>query len=206
MVPLLRRYYRALRLPSVPFAALRCLRLAIPALRPGLLPAASMRRRGPGELDVPVPEPELCGDDRVSQVPGEPSCAFALLFDPGRTDRTRPVAVCRRGPRFHKSEDSRERFRGSITRPGHSLSTLRREGHPSTTQDSLPAAGQALPDGFRYPQGSDERFRVSSLFLLSQASWRNVEIIFRIRKSVSAHMPPFWRQPKPMKIMGLRFG
>jgi hypothetical protein len=30
-------------------------------------------------------------------------------------------------------------FRGSITRLSHSLSTLRRWGHPQTTQDSLPA-------------------------------------------------------------------
>ena len=26
------------------------------------------------------------GDDRISYVPGEPSCAFALLSDPGGTD------------------------------------------------------------------------------------------------------------------------
>ncbi len=38
-------------------------------------------------------------------------------------------------------------FRGSIARHWDSLSTLRREGHPSATQDSLPAAGQALPGG-----------------------------------------------------------
>src|SRR5262249_20006006 len=52
--------------------------------------------------------------------------------------------------------------------------TLRREGFPSTAQDSLPAAGQALPGGIGYPQGSNERFLSSSLVLLSQASWRNV--------------------------------
>ena len=67
-------------------------------------------------------------------------------------------------------------FRGSITRLQHSLSTLRREGRPSTTQDSFPAAGQALPDGLGYPQGSCERFRgvsyISSSF--PKLSWRNV--------------------------------
>src|SRR4029077_1832572 len=31
---------------------------------------------------------------------------------------------------------------------------------PATTQDSLPAAGPALPDGIGYPQGSDERFHI----------------------------------------------
>ena len=32
---------------------------------------------------------------------------------------------------------------------------------PATTQDSLPAAGPALPDGIGYPQGSDERFHIA---------------------------------------------
>jgi hypothetical protein len=31
---------------------------------------------------------------------------------------------------------------------------------PATTQDSLPAAGPALPGGIGYPQGSDERFHI----------------------------------------------
>ena len=38
-------------------------------------------------------------------------------------------------------------FRGSITRPMHSLSTLRSAGRPNTTQDSLPAAGQLCRTG-----------------------------------------------------------
>ena len=52
-------------------------------------------------------------------------------------------------------------FRGSITRLQHSLSTLRRRTSP--TQDSLPAAGQALPDGIGYPLGSNERFPICFL-------------------------------------------
>jgi hypothetical protein len=31
---------------------------------------------------------------------------------------------------------------------------------PATTQDSLPAAGPALPDGIGYPQGFNERFHI----------------------------------------------
>jgi hypothetical protein len=38
-------------------------------------------------------------------------------------------------------------FRGSITRPAHSLSTLRNAGYPIITQDSLPVGGQPLPGG-----------------------------------------------------------
>ena len=58
-------------------------------------------------------------------------------------------------------------FRGSITRSLTWLSTLRRVGRPTTTQDSLLAAGPALPGGIGYPQGSSERFPSSRLFLLS---------------------------------------
>ena len=32
---------------------------------------------------------------------------------------------------------------------------------PATAQDSLPAAGPALPDGIGYPQGFNERFHIS---------------------------------------------
>jgi hypothetical protein len=62
-------------------------------------------------------------------------------------------------------------FRGSITRLRHWLSTLCRMGRPTATQDSLPAAGLALPDGLGYPQGSDKRFPkcLLHLFLLFQA-------------------------------------
>ncbi len=38
-------------------------------------------------------------------------------------------------------------FRGSITRPAHSLSTPRSAGYPATTQDSLPAAGHLCRAG-----------------------------------------------------------
>src|SRR5262249_6868167 len=44
-------------------------------------------------------------------------------------------------------------------RLGHTLSTLRPVGRPTRTQDSLPAAGQALPGGLDGPLGSSERFR-----------------------------------------------
>ena len=72
-------------------------------------------------------------------------------------------------------------FRGSITRLQCSLSTLRRMGRPTTTHDSLPAAGQALPDGVVYPLGCCERFQImysftspSSFLRLRGARWSKV--------------------------------
>src|SRR5208337_4473665 len=71
------------------------------------------------------------------------------------------------------------RFRGSITRPWHSLSTLRPVHCCTRTQDSLPAVGHStgrawLPAGFRR--------KVSSCFLhlfpLSQAFLAQCQFIF----------------------------
>ena len=39
-------------------------------------------------------------------------------------------------------------------------------GYPTATQDSLPAAGQALPDGLDHPQGSIEGFQICLLHLI----------------------------------------
>ena len=99
-----------------------------------------------------------------AHVPGEnPHCAVTLLVDPGRTDHTRPFSVHRRGPRSDHDEGSCWNVsRGSITRPGHSLSTLRRVDHSTTTQDSLPAAGQALPDGLAARRVPARGFRAVS--------------------------------------------
>ncbi len=80
--------------------------------------------------------------------------------------RARPPQVRKRGLLQRES-------RGSITRLQHSLSTLRSAGYPTTAQDSLPAAGQALPGGTGYPQGLCERFQVASTILLSRTSWRD---------------------------------
>ena len=62
-------------------------------------------------------------------------------------------------------------LRGSITRLWHSLSTLHSAGLLRHRQDSLAAAGHALPHGLDYPQGSIERFQLYSIhsILLSQA-------------------------------------
>src|SRR5271166_6119983 len=92
-VPRLHGYYEALRFPTDPFAALRwCfawqyhpVRL-FSSLRPGPTPAWGQ------ELWV-WQLPGQClsrWSRRASQVPGEPCCAYALLFDPGGTRGIRP--------------------------------------------------------------------------------------------------------------------
>jgi hypothetical protein len=88
-VPRLRRYFGAFRLPAAHSAALRHPSLGGTALCARLsLPSATERsRRRPGALCKPAAPRagSTRGDSRASQVPGEPHCGHALLFDPGGT-------------------------------------------------------------------------------------------------------------------------
>jgi len=104
----------------------------------------------------------VSGRNGTSQVPGEPPCRHAPLSDPGGTFQPGHLGfqVLPSGYKTTSASTLRS-FRGSITRPACSLSTLRSLGRPSTTQDSVPAAGQlcrgrlATPwvptQGFRFP-------------------------------------------------------
>jgi hypothetical protein len=170
MVPPLRWYYEALRLPVTRPAALRCLRLAVSRLHPCFAPVtAECLGHGPG-VGNPVPPPGIIREgEGASQVPGEPPRTCPVLR-PRRDRRRQAIAAPRRGLPLcgRRRLPRRCRFRGSIARPVHSLSTLRSPGRPRATQDSFPAAGPALPGGVGYPQGSDERFLRFSV-LLSQA-------------------------------------
>ena len=67
---------------------------------------------------------------------------------------------------FQKQRLPRKVFRSSIAWLSDSLSTLRRTGYPATTQDSLPAAGQALPDGLSTRKVPTKGFRFASLHLI----------------------------------------
>ncbi|HYN23407.1 MAG TPA: hypothetical protein VES69_00005, partial [Pyrinomonadaceae bacterium] len=53
-------------------------------------------------------------------------------------------------------------FRSSIAWLSDWLSTLRRPGYPDATQDALPAAGQALPDGLSTRRIPSKGFRAVS--------------------------------------------
>ena len=69
----------------------------------------------------------------------------------------------------------RKVFRRSIAWLSDSLSTLRSAGYPATTQDSLPAAGQALPDGLSTRRVPMKGFRSASYISSSfpKLAWRN---------------------------------
>ena len=77
-----------------------------------------------------------------------------LTSDPGGTGAPGHSALAMLpSARGTSSAPTISEFRGSITRPTSSLSTLRDGGYPSATQDSLPGGGQPYPGGTR-PAGS----------------------------------------------------
>jgi len=84
---------KALRLPAAPPAALRCLRPAVP--QRSLVLFAPRRTSAPPKPGVgdPVLQPGVCrGNDRISQVPGEPQSSVCTCSrDAGRTAVTRPL-------------------------------------------------------------------------------------------------------------------
>jgi len=115
--------------PCAPLAALGCLRPAIPCgASVGSLPAVQTQGRGPG-VRHPVPTTGKCPQGGSQGLPGSRAthCPYALFFDPGRTERARPVRRVGMAPAMStaKAPANQSSFRGSIARPWDSLFTLR---------------------------------------------------------------------------------
>ena len=148
--------------PCAPLAALRCLRLAIPCVAPVVsLPAGQdARPRAWGSCPVPTTGKIRREASRASQVPGQPAVPMPCSSTPaapntsGHCDVSTWPPLCprRRLPRINPAFEAQSH--------GFGTRCLRfvRCSYPHPTQNSLPAAGQALPDGIGYPQGCYERF------------------------------------------------
>lgn len=164
---------KALRLPAIRPAALRFLRLAVPRERARFAPAAVAhgRRRAWGwSPGVPVRE-SFHGDDRSSQVPGEPRFPFAHVLRPRPADAPLTRAGRSRGPRSGKDEGAdNEIFRGSIAWLSGWRPTYHDVGYPSPRKARFQVLVRLSRTGF-HPQGSDERFSTHVMFVvpLSQA-------------------------------------
>lgn len=63
----------------------------------------------------------LRGEDRISQVTGEPTIHLLLFFDPGRIVCLSPCRGTRRGPRSSRNEGSNDK---SFSRPNSNASEL----------------------------------------------------------------------------------
>ena len=98
---------KALRLPAARPAALRYLRLAVPRLHSLFSLLGGRVRRQGLELVTRYLRPGCCrGNDRISQVPGEPQFPFAHVLRPRPADAFLTLTECSRGPRSGNDEDA----------------------------------------------------------------------------------------------------
>src|SRR6516162_5038074 len=127
------------------------------------LPGGRVRRRSL-ELVTRYLQPGFRrGNDRISQVPGEPQVSVRHV----QSTPAGPQAPDRYGAAARPlvSEEQglpRKVFRRSIAWLSDSLFTLRSAGYPRPTQDSLPAVGQTLLDGLSTRRVPMRGFRVLS--------------------------------------------
>ena len=88
------------------------------------------------------------GDDRISQVPGEPRFPFAHVLRPRPADASLTVTGRSHGPRAGNDEGADNKGLSRLNRMASGMMPyVSRCRLPVTAQGSLPGAGQALPDG-----------------------------------------------------------
>ena len=148
---------KALRLPTRVSAVTYFVRFRRPRDPPVFVSAVALLE----ELEVPswpgrwVPVARSAGRFKWTPVgylrsPGDPSCAFAPLLDPGRTDVPLPWRSHRYCPRFVRQRRLRQcGFRGSLTQLPHLLSYASRFVLPLTRKAGFRLAGWPLPGGRR---------------------------------------------------------
>ena len=116
------------------------------------------------------------GNDRISQVPGEPRFPFAHVLRPRPADASLTNSGTLARPPFMETSraPTTRCFRGSIAWLSGWLPTLRSGGCPTPRKARFQMLVRLFWTGF-YPQGSCRRFQILILFifLLLQVSWRN---------------------------------
>ena len=107
-----------------------------------------VRRRGLELLSRYLQPGAHRGNDRISQVPGEPQVSVRhVQSTPAGLRAPDHYGAAARPLVSEQQRLPRKVFRRSIAWLSDSLSTLRSAGYPRPTQDSLPAVGQTLLDG-----------------------------------------------------------
>ncbi len=103
------------------------------------------------------------GDDRISQVPGEPQFPFAHVLRPRPADTSQTAFETLARPPFsgRRRRQREEPFRGSIAWLSGSLSTLRDVSCPSPRKTRFQVLVRLSWTGF-YPQGPITRFQIMS--------------------------------------------
>ena len=134
---------------------------------------------GPGGFGSGTPLP-LLGLVEMTGLPtflGDPMCAFALVFDPGRISNARPLAACRCCPRADYYEGSSI---GYFEAQSHGFSTRCLRFAEPVTRTRRKTRFRLLARLYRTDpmvhEGPSERFQSCflHLILLSQTSWRKI--------------------------------
>jgi hypothetical protein len=181
-----------------PLAALRCLRLAIPCAADCVFAPGGPGRPTAGQGFKTGPHCRLLvrmEAFRTSQVPGEPSCSYAVFSDPGRTDASGAWTSSARPPLCPQRRLPRQPFfRGSMARLWNSLCTLRAVDCSAKHATLASGCWPALPGGIGCPQSSMKGFSVVSLhrFPLSQAlpGARTFSVLLGSRGTISRGSSP----------------
>jgi hypothetical protein len=102
------------------------------------------------------------GDDRTSQVPGEPHCERAMLFDPGGTSALGHCRASVLSSAIWDDVDSHDLLNFEAQSHGPLTHCLRFAGWvaPPPRKTRFRMAGQPCPGGTDYPLASNERFQL----------------------------------------------
>ena len=154
---------RVLRLPAARSAALRFLRLAVPRLHSfGSLLGGRVRRQGL-ELVTRYLRPGL--PRRRQDLPSSwriPIVRLHMFHDAGRTACTRPLR-CSNVALGQSKAKAPTKGLSTLNSMAFGLAVYASPSSlPPPTQDSLPAAGQALPDGLSTRKIPTKGFKVAS--------------------------------------------
>ena len=122
-------------------------------------------------VDIPGPEPDMSVETAGPlRLPSDPPVPAPCSWTPVGPKCAKPLRRLGAAPACVNNGGSREqRFRGSIARHWDSLSTLRRESRLPPRQTRFRLLARLCRAGFVNPQGCNERFPSSSLFLPSRA-------------------------------------
>src|SRR5271165_3613707 len=171
MVPPLHRYYGTLRLPAVRLDPFEFFTSRYHRVARGLLPSV-VGVRGPGSCRFRSPIRIDDGNVGVSQVPWKPWWSLSVHFDPGRIRQAEWTMseLPDTAPACVQDEGSKRLVFSGLNHTTFDLAVY-------ASQDGSPHRHARLASGCwssfarrdSNPQGFNERFQSSSLFLLSKA-------------------------------------
>src|SRR6516165_8789658 len=128
----------------------------------GFVPAAARRYNcGPGVVHRNPHTGFIGGDDRTSQVPGEPHYERALLFDPGGTSALGHCRALMLPSAFPTASAPARTVIAGLNHTARSLAVYASQGGSPHHHARLASGWRpAFPGGTDYPLGSSERFQV----------------------------------------------